>query len=268
MPGRTRRPDEVPMTRPAPALEPVEYRSLSVVIPVFNERATIARIVERVRSADVPLALEVICVDDGSTDGTAEALAALEPPVITVTHETNRGKGAAIRTGLAVATGDVVVVQDADLEYDPADWSALLRPILDHEAVVVYGSRFMVRPESIPLVRWLGNRALTLCTNLLYGSALSDMETCYKLFDRRVLEGIELEADRFDFEPEVTAKVLRSGHRIVELPISYVGRGAEEGKKITWFDGVAAVYALARFRFVRMRRPAETKEPLVGETER
>jgi glycosyltransferase involved in cell wall biosynthesis len=245
-----------------PALAPVDYRTLSVVIPVFNERATIARVVDRVRSVDVGLSVEVICVDDGSTDGTAEVLAAIEPGVLTVIHAENRGKGAAIRSGLAVATGDVVVIQDADLEYDPADWPGLLRPILEHEALVVYGSRFL-SGEPMPLVRRVGNRLLTGCTNLLYGASLSDMETCYKLFDRRVLEGLALEADRFDFEPEITAKVLRSGHRILELPISYVCRGPAEGKKITWWDGIAAVAALARFRFSPLSARSAVVQPPV-----
>jgi len=234
-------------------LEDIEYRSLSVIIPVFNECLTIAEIVSRVRAVEVPFHVEVIAVDDGSSDGTAKVLSGLGDSVVrVVTHRNNQGKGAAIRSGLAVAKGDLIVIQDADLEYDPADWADLFAPILDHRAVVVYGSRFTVERKNMPLVRWIGNRSLTLVTNLLYGSALSDMETCYKLFDRRVLDGIVTVADRFDFEPEITAKVLRRGYRIHEVPISYAGRRPDEGKKITWRDGVWALWALVKFRFSRM----------------
>jgi glycosyltransferase involved in cell wall biosynthesis len=235
------------------SLEAIEYRRLSVVIPVFNERATVAEVVKRVRSAPISLELQIIVVDDGSTDGAAEVLAGLVPPVETVTHPKNLGKGAAIRSGLRVATGEVVVVQDADDEYDPADWKELLRPILEHEALVVYGSRFLSANLQMPRMTRVANRLLTVATNVLYRCALSDMETCYKLFDRRVLERIELRANRFAFEPEVTAKVLRSGYSIVERPISYAARNAEHGKKITWWDGVKALLALVRFRFVPLR---------------
>jgi glycosyltransferase involved in cell wall biosynthesis len=237
-------------------LEDIEYRSLSVIIPVFNESPTIEEIVRRVHAVDVPFDVEVIAVDDGSSDGTAKVLSDLGDAVVrVVTHRNNQGKGAAIRSGLAVAKGDLIVIQDADLEYDPSDWAALFAPILDHRAVVVYGSRFTVERKNMPLVRWMGNRSLTLFTNLLYGSGLSDMETCYKLFDRRVLDGIVTVANRFDFEPEITAKVLRRGHRILEVPISYAGRRADEGKKITWRDGLWALWALVKFRFARMEDP-------------
>jgi len=237
-------------------LEAVEYRSLSVIIPVYNERPTVAEIVRRVRAVEVPLDVEVIAVDDGSSDGTAKVLSDLGDSIVrVVTHRQNQGKGAAIRSGLAVAKGDLVVIQDADLEYDPADWATLLDPVLEHRAVVVYGSRFTVERQNMPAVRWLGNRCLTLATNILYGSALSDMETCYKLFDRRVLEGIVTKSNRFDFEPEITAKVLRRGHRICEVPISYDGRRPDQGKKITWRDGIWAIWALVKFRFARMEDP-------------
>jgi glycosyltransferase involved in cell wall biosynthesis len=235
--------------------DPPEYRSLSVIVPVFNERATVAEIVRRIRAVDVPFEVEVIAVDDGSSDGTDKVLATLGDSTVRVlTHPVNRGKGAAIRTGLAAARGDLVLIQDADLEYDPQDWPKLIDPILRGKARVVYGSRFTGgRLNMLPL-HWIGNRFLSLVTNVLYSSTLSDMETCYKLFDRRIIEGITIESDRFDFEPEITAKVLRRGHRIYEVPISYAGREVTEGKKITWRDGFGALRALVKYRFVRMDR--------------
>ncbi len=233
-------------------LEPIEYRTLSVIVPVFNERTTVAEIVRRVRAVDLPLVVDVVVVDDGSSDGTDRVLAAIEDSTVrVVTHEANQGKGAAIRTGLAHARGDLVLVQDADLEYDPDDWPRLLDPVLKNKASVVYGSRFTGERKNMMPLHWIGNRFLSLVTNLLYSSTLSDMETCYKLFDRRVLEGVTIVSDRFDFEPEITAKVLRRGYRIYEVPISYAGREADEGKKITWRDGLGALRALLRFRFTR-----------------
>jgi glycosyltransferase involved in cell wall biosynthesis len=166
-----------------------------------------------------------------------------------LTHDVNQGKGAAIRTALAAASGDLVLVQDADLEYDPADWPRLIDPIVRHKALVVYGSRFTGERKNMLPLHWMGNRLLSLVTNILYSSTLSDMETCYKLFDRRVLEGITIRSDRFDFEPEITAKVLRRGYRIYEVPVSYAGREPDEGKKITWRDGFGAMRALVKFRF-------------------
>jgi glycosyltransferase involved in cell wall biosynthesis len=233
-------------------LEEKTYRSLTVIVPVYNERTTVAEILRRVRAADVPLVVQVVVVDDGSTDGTDKVLAAIEDSTVrVVTHEVNRGKGAAIRTGLAEAQGDLVLIQDADLEYDPADWPSLLDPVLRHKALVVYGSRFTGERKNMLPLHWVGNRLLSLVTNVLYSSTLSDMETCYKLFDRRVLEGLTVVSDRFDFEPEITAKVLRRGFRIYEVPISYAGREVHEGKKITWRDGLGALKALVKFRFTR-----------------
>ncbi len=225
------------------------YETLTVIVPVYDERATIAEAVRRIRQADVPLEVEVVVVDDGSTDGTRQVLATLEDSTVRVlTHPRNRGKGAAVRTGLAAARGDLVLIQDADLEYDPADWPKLLDPILRGKAKVVYGSRFTgERKDMLPL-HWIGNRFLSLVTNVLYASTLSDMETCSKLFDRRVLSGLSLESDRFEIEPEITAKVLRSGHRIYEVPISYAGREPSEGKKISWRDGFGALWALVKYR--------------------
>jgi len=230
----------------------VSYRSLSIIVPVYNERSTIAEIIRRVRAVEVPLDVEVVVVDDGSTDGTDKILATLADSTVRVlSHGANRGKGAAVRTGLAAATGDLVLVQDADLEYDPDDWSRLLDPVLKGKARVVYGSRFTGERKNMLPSHWVGNRLLTLVTNVLYRSTLSDMETCYKLFDRRVLAGIRIRSDRFEFEPEITAKVLRRGERIYEVPISYAGREVDEGKKISWRDGLGALWALIRFRFER-----------------
>jgi len=236
----------------APVYELPEYKLLSVIVPVFNERNTVAEILRRMRLVELPVALEVVVVDDASSDGTDKVLAALEDSTVRVIrHRANSGKGAAIRTGLEHARGDLLLIQDADLEYDPEDWPRLLAPLLKGKARVVYGSRFTgERKDMLPL-HWIGNRFLSLVTNVLYGTTLSDMETCYKLFDRGILAGIEIESDRFEFEPEITAKVLRRGHRIYEVPISYAGREYHEGKKITWRDGFSALWTLMKYRFRR-----------------
>jgi glycosyltransferase involved in cell wall biosynthesis len=234
----------------APA--PRQYKTLSVIIPVFNERATVAEIIRRVRAVDVSLEVQVIVVDDGSSDGSDKVLDALEDSTVHVIHhKVNQGKGAAVRTGMAEAHGDLVLIQDADLEYDPNDWSRLLDPILRGKARVVYGSRFTGERKNMLPAHWVGNRFLSLVTNLLYSSTLSDMETCYKLFDAQVLEGLTIVSNKFDFEPEITAKVMRRGFRIYEVPISYAGREHDEGKKITWRDGFTALKALVKFRFTR-----------------
>jgi glycosyltransferase involved in cell wall biosynthesis len=230
---------------------PERFRTLSVIVPVFNERSTVAEIVRRMRAVDLPLEREIVIVDDGSYDGTTDVLTQLRDSTVRVVgHGVNRGKGAAIRTGLENSTGDLVLVQDADLEYDPEDWPRLLAPVMKGRARVVYGSRFTGERRNMLFLHWVGNRFLSLVTNVLYNSTLSDMETCYKLFDRRVLDGIRLQADRFDFEPEFTAKVLRRGIRIYEVPISYAGREPNEGKKIAWHDGVTALWTLVKYRFV------------------
>jgi glycosyltransferase involved in cell wall biosynthesis len=234
-------------------IDTVDYSLLSVIVPVFNERSTVAEVIRRIRAVDLPVDIEVIVVDDGSSDGTDKVLAAMgDSTVRIINHPRNRGKGAAIRTGLESIRGDLVLIQDADLEYDPADWIKLLEPILRGKAQVVYGSRFTGERKNMMPLHWIGNRFLSLVTNLLYSSTLSDMETCYKLFDRRVIEGLTIQSDKFDFEPEITAKVLRRGYRIYEVPISYAGRETDEGKKITWRDGFGALKALVKFRFTRL----------------
>jgi glycosyltransferase involved in cell wall biosynthesis len=231
---------------------PRTYSTLSVIMPVFNERSTVAEIIRRMRAVDLPVTLQVIVVDDGSSDGSDKVLRAVEDSTVRViSHKQNRGKGAAIRTGMEVATGDLLLIQDADLEYDPDDWPRLLDPILKGKARVVYGSRFTGERKNMMPLHWFGNRLLSLVTNMLYSSTLSDMETCYKLFDSQVLEGLTIVSNRFDFEPEITAKILRRGHRIYEVPISYAGREPDEGKKITWRDGFGAMRALVKFRFTK-----------------
>lgn len=222
---------------------------LSIVIPVYNELATITEIVSRVRKA--PFEKEIIIVDDGSTDGTRAQLEAIkrDPDVRVLFHERNRGKGAALRTGFGAVSGDVVIIQDADLEYDPADYPILLRPIQEGHADVVYGSRFLGGPHRV-LFFWhyIGNRLLTLLSDALSNLNLSDMEVCYKVFRREVLKDLPLRSDRFGFEPEFTMKVAKRGYRIYEVPVSYRGRTYQEGKKITWKDGLAAIYTIIRFR--------------------
>ena len=226
------------------------FSKLSVIVPVYDERNTVVEIVRRMRAVDLPVDLEIVIVDDGSTDGTRDVLRQLaDSTVRVVLHEHNQGKGAAIRTGLEKVTGDLVLIQDADLEYDPEDWPKLLNPVLRGKAQVVYGSRFTGERRNMLFLHWVGNRFLSLVTNVLYNTTLSDMETCYKLFDRTVLEGITINASRFEFEPEITAKLLRRGIRIYEVPISYTGREFEEGKKITWRDGFIALWTLVKYRF-------------------
>jgi glycosyltransferase involved in cell wall biosynthesis len=225
---------------------------LSVVIPVYNERDTIREILERVKSVD--LEKEIVVVDDFSTDGTRDVLNGLDDEEIKVFfHERNMGKGAALRTGFGSVTGDVVVIQDADLEYDPNEYPKLIQPIMEGRADVVYGSRFRGGEYHRVLFFWhmLGNRFLTLLSNMLTNLNLTDMETCYKVFRREVIDGIKIEEDRFGFEPEITAKVARMGARIYEVGISYAGRSYAEGKKIGWKDGVSAVRCIIKYNLFR-----------------
>jgi glycosyltransferase involved in cell wall biosynthesis len=223
---------------------------LSVIIPVYNEEATIQEILKQVRAAN--LAHEIIVVDDGSTDGTRELLRQEEnrPGTIVLYHDHNQGKGAAVRTGFDHAAGDILLIQDADLEYDPRDYPMLVRPIEEGRVKVVYGSRFLGPRKAMMFWHMLGNKFLTLLTNVLYNAILSDMETCYKVFRADVIKGIPLRSRRFEFEPEITAKVLKRGHRIFEVPISYYGREYDEGKKISWRDGPKAMWTLIKYRFV------------------
>ena len=224
---------------------------LSVLIPVYNEADTIAEILRRVRSADTGLELEIIAVDDGSIDGTQEVLQqqASTDSVRVICHATNQGKGASVRTALGHATGDILLIQDADLEYDPREYPDLLRPILEDRSQVVYGSRFRGGPHKAMLFwHMVGNKLLTLTTNLLYDTLLSDMETCYKVFTREVADKLCLRSPRWGFDPEITAQVLKMGYRIYEVPISYTGREYYEGKKISWRDGFIVLWTLLKYR--------------------
>jgi glycosyltransferase involved in cell wall biosynthesis len=232
-------------------------RCLSVVMPCFNERQTIETVVDNVLAS--PWVSELIIVDDGSTDGTRDLLTKLSDPRIRVILQPeNRGKGSALRTGFAAATGDYVIVQDADLEYDPAEFTTMLYPLEERRADVVYGSRFLTsRPHRV-LYYWhsLGNRVLTLASNMFTNLNLTDMETCYKAFRREVIQSIVLEEDRFGIEPELTAKLAAGHWRIYEVGISYSGRTYDEGKKIGWRDGIRALYCIVRYSRIgtRLRR--------------
>ncbi|HAO92522.1 MAG: glycosyl transferase [Deltaproteobacteria bacterium GWC2_56_8] len=222
---------------------------LSVVIPVYNEKNTVKDILSRVKA--VAIEKEIILIDDCSTDGTREILKELAGEGETVIfHERNMGKGAALRTGFAHVTGDYCIVQDADLEYDPEDYHKLIAPVLKGKAEVVYGSRFTGEHRNMFFHHWVGNKFLTLVTNLLYNTTISDMETCYKLFRSDIIKSVNIRSNRFNFEPEITAKVLKKGFRIYEVPISYAGREFSEGKKITWKDGISALWTLLKYRFV------------------
>ncbi len=226
---------------------------LSVLIPVYNERDTIAEVVDRVLAVDLgDVEMEVVMVDDGSTDGSREVLEELgqRPKVRAYFHDVNQGKGAAVRTAIFRAQGDVLLVQDADLEYDPRDYRLVLQPLLEGKADVVYGSRFLGGPRKAMLFwHMVGNRILTLVTNILYDTILTDMETCYKALRSDVVRQLGLKAQKFELEPEITAQVLKRGYRIYEVPISYNGREYSEGKKITWRDGIPAAWTLIRCRF-------------------
>lgn len=223
---------------------------LSVIVPVYNEKATIEEILRRIRSVDI--SKEIIIIDDASTDGTREILQNLPPEdgLQVIYQERNRGKGAAVREGVKKATGQYIVFQDADLEYDPQDYLQLIKPLRDGRADVVYGSRFLGVHRVLLFWNYLANKALSFLTNALYNADLSDMETCYKMFRCEVLQSFEIRSNRFDLEPEVTAKLLKRKYRLYELPISYAGRDYSDGKKITWKDGVAAFWTLIKYRFV------------------
>lgn len=235
---------------------------LSVIIPVYNEESTIGELLRQV--SVVPIEKEIIVVDDGSTDRTGEILRAHSSQVTRI-HDSaaNLGKGAAIRMGLTYVTGDIVILQDADLELNPAEYRHLIEPIESGKTNVVYGTRFARRADRVPLRTRLANRVLVILTNLLYGSALTDMETAYKVFRATTVRRLHLEARRFEIEPEITAKLLRSGERIYEVPIAYRPRTQDEGKKIGWRDGIVAIWTLVRLR-IADRRTFLVGDPRAG----
>ena len=227
---------------------------LSVIVPVHNEESTIDELIRQVRAVDLgEVEREIVVVDDASTDGTPARLEAYrgDPGITLLRHEANRGKGAGIRTGLASATGDIVIIQDADLEYDPADYPRLIEPIVTGRADVVFGSRFRGSCENMAFKNWLANKILAWSATMLFGKRVTDEATCYKAFRAGVLRSFDLECERFEFCPEVTAKTLRRGYRLVEVPINYRARTVEEGKKIRAADGLEAIWTLVRFRFKR-----------------
>ena len=231
---------------------------LSIIIPVYNEEATVAKIIAKVKGVNLPggLEREIVAVDDGSSDQSSKILGKING-IELFQHIKNKGKGAAIRTGLEKATGEIVLIQDADLEYDPNDYTRLILPILEGKTKVVYGTRLKTLPlvfrgrRRTPFVsHYLGNSFLSFMTNLLYGGNLTDMETCYKVFKREVVTKMKLNSDRFEIEPEITAKILKAGNKILEVPIKTKPRGYDEGKKITWIDGFGAIWTLFKYKFV------------------
>ncbi len=230
------------------------WRTLSVIVPVYNEQKTLPEIVRRIRAVDLSafrLTTEIVLVDDGSTDGTRDLLPGIAelPGVRVFLLPRNRGKGAAVRTGIENATGDLLLVQDADLEYDPRDYPILLRPILEGRSSVVYGSRFLGEHKAMYYWHQVGNKLVTTIANILYDTTLTDMETCYKLCTRAVAHSFTLKQNRWGFDPEMTAKILKRGHRIYEVPISYNGREFNEGKKLNWRDAFVVIASLIRYRF-------------------
>ena len=226
---------------------------VSVIIPCFNEKQTLKKILEKVQNSKIKIQ-EIIIVDDCSTDGTIQILKSIKNPLIKIYyHSKNRGKGAALRTGFSKAKGDICIVQDADLEYDPDDYPRLIKPILDDKADVVFGSRFQGGSPHRVVYFWhrIGNGFLTLLSNILTDLDLSDMETCYKVFKREIIQSIRIKEDRFGFEPEITAKIAKMNLRVYEVGIAYYGRTYSEGKKITWKDGIRAIYCILKYNLFR-----------------
>ncbi|MFH1692108.1 MAG: glycosyltransferase family 2 protein [Candidatus Omnitrophota bacterium] len=221
---------------------------LSIIMPIYNEEATLKHIIEKILSVDIDK--ELIIVNDGSIDRSSQILDTIKNDSIKIIkHSHNQGKGSAIKTGLSCVTGDIVVIQDADLEYDPADYIRLVEPIVAGEAKVVYGSRFLIKGNSISKSYYAANRFLTFLTNLLHGSRLTDMETCYKVFCTDILKGLDLDSDGFEIEPELTIKALKKGYKIREVPIFYQARSYREGKKITWKDAIKTLLTIFRYKF-------------------
>ena len=240
------------MSSPSTQLRAGRQERLSIIVPVYNEARTVRAVIDRLLTIELPVPREILVVDDGSTDGTGDVLdrAAGEGLAVTVIRmPQNGGKGTAIRTGLARATGTIVAIQDADLELDPAQLATLVQPIVSGRATVVYGSRFLDGTARAPRMTIAGNRMLTAATNLLYGSAITDMETCYKIMRADIAHSLKLDASRFEIEPQITARLLRGGHHIHELPVHFAPRSKAEGKKIKWRDGVSALQVLLRERF-------------------
>lgn len=227
-------------------------KKLSIIIPAYNEEKTILEVISKVKKVKLKnIAKEIIVIDDFSADNTRKILSKLKNSSIKIFfHQTNMGKGATIRTGLKHTTGDIILIQDADLEYNPEEYPKLLEPLISNKAKVVYGMRFTKHHKARYKMYYLGNILLTFITNLLYNSKINDMETCYKVFKKEVIKNMKLRAKRFDFEPEITSKILKKGYKIYEVPISYKSRSVKEGKKIGWKDGIEAVYTLLKFRFV------------------